>query len=53
MVSHCACPTRVFGGRAMREHRRSSGSIPLCSVSKGDDSDYLRLHSFEMTDSLC
>ena len=22
MVSHCACPTRVFGDRALHEHRR-------------------------------
>ena len=34
---------RVFRGRALREHRRSSGSIPL----------RLRLLSFEMTVSLC
>jgi len=25
----CARPTRAFGSRALREHRRSSASIPL------------------------
>ena len=29
MIFHCARPTRAFRGRALREHRRSSGSIPL------------------------
>ena len=28
MSFYCARPTRAFGGRALREHRRSSGSIP-------------------------
>jgi hypothetical protein len=28
MIFHCARPTRAFLGRALREHRRSSGSIP-------------------------
>jgi len=27
MVSHCACPTRVFRDRALHEHRRPS-SLP-------------------------
>jgi hypothetical protein len=26
MVSHCACPTRVFRDRALHEHRRPSSS---------------------------
>ena len=28
LIFHCARPTRAFSGRALREHRRSSGSIP-------------------------
>ena len=27
MISHCACPTRVFRDRALHEHRRAS-SLP-------------------------
>ena len=34
MVSHCACPTRAFRGRALHEHRRPS-SPPLSSLSQG------------------
>jgi len=30
---HCARPTRAFGGRALREHRRSSG-LPSHTPSK-------------------
>ena len=33
MVSHCACPTRVFPDRALHEHRRPS-SLPSHSPSK-------------------
>ncbi len=33
MVSHCACPTRVFGDRALHEHRRAS-SLPSHAPSK-------------------
>jgi len=33
MVSHCACPTRVFGDRALCEHSRSS-SLPAYTPSK-------------------
>jgi len=33
MASHCACPTRVFGDRALHEHRRSS-SPPSHTPSK-------------------
>jgi len=33
MVSHCACPTRVFGNRALHEHRRAS-SLPPHAPSK-------------------
>ena len=33
MDSHCACPTRVFGDRALHEHRRSS-SLPSHAPSK-------------------
>ena len=32
MVSHCACPTRVFRDRAVHEHRRAS-SLPSTSFS--------------------
>ena len=28
LIFLCARPTRAFQGRALREHRRSSGSIP-------------------------
>ncbi len=27
MVSHCACPTRVFPGRALHEHRRPAAYL--------------------------
>jgi len=33
MVSHCACPTRVFGDRALHEHGRPS-SLPSHAPSK-------------------
>jgi hypothetical protein len=33
MVSHCACPTRAFLGRALHEHRRSS-SLPSHTPSE-------------------
>jgi hypothetical protein len=36
LVSHCARPTRAFGGRALREHRRSSGSIPSSAPGARD-----------------
>ncbi len=34
MVSHCACPTRVFRDRALHEHRRPSSlpSLPPSSL---------------------
>ena len=28
LIFNCGRPTRAFPGRALREHRRSSGSIP-------------------------
>jgi hypothetical protein len=33
MVSHCACPTRVFRDRALHEHRRPA-SLPTHAPSK-------------------
>ena len=38
MVSHCACPTRVFRDRALREHRRPS-SPPSLRPSEAACSD--------------
>ena len=35
-IFHCARPTRAFGGRALREHRRSSGSIPSSAPGAQD-----------------
>ena len=43
---------RAPGARDQRGCR-SSPFHRAAFVSKGDDPDYLRLHSFEMTDSLC
>ena len=37
MIFHCARPTRAFSGRALREHRRSSGSIPPLFREQEDD----------------
>jgi hypothetical protein len=36
LISHRARPTRAFGGRALREHRRSSGSIPSSAPGAKD-----------------
>jgi len=35
MVSHCACPTRVFRDRALHEHRRPS-SLPSHAPFQAD-----------------
>ena len=43
MIFHCARPTRAFGGRALREHRRSSASIPSSVPGARDQHE---CHSF-------
>jgi hypothetical protein len=41
-------PTRAFGGRALREHRRSSGSIPSGFREQEDDQTGPRFSPFVM-----
>jgi len=45
LIFHCARPTRAFSGRALREHRRSSGSIPS-SVPGAQDQRGCPSHPF-------
>ena len=63
MVSHCACPTRVFPDRAFREHRRplklrldsyhlSKGSIQIVLTARIEGPPYHRGASASKKDSL-
>ena len=36
MVSHCACPTRVFRDRALHEHRRPSSPAHLAGGPRSE-----------------
>jgi hypothetical protein len=40
LIFHCARPTRAFPGRALREHRRSSGFIPSPLLNLRSPADY-------------